>query len=484
VGAQVSRPNLAKNSGVDGAKAPAISDVWREVRARLKSEYGPAVFSAELARLRVVDNGPSAVILVAPTAFSKSWVEDHAGARIRALWASFDSARRMVEVLSDRDLATSAAPQAEEADEAEPVRQDTAAHAGNVTAMPRDRSGRRSGERFTFDTFMVGPSNELAAVAAKSVINASPSPFNPAFFYGDYGVGKTHLLNAIAHSVELGGQRRKALYLTAEEFLSGFVSAMRARDTMAFKDRVRNVDVLLIDDVHFIAGKPKTEDEFLHTILALMADDRQVILASHSAPGDLPVCDPRLASLLRGGFACQMMKPDLDLRRKILDCKVAQAEKHYPDLDVPEAVRDFLAARITTSARELEGVLNNVIARTALMGRDVTLETVEEALRELAITGERKVTVDDIQRTVAQHFNVKVADIVSKRRNKAIVTPRHIAMYLAKTLTTRSLPDIGRRFGGRDHSTVIHAVKKVVTLIEDDDAMAALIEQLTRELGG
>lgn len=429
--------------------------------------------------MRVADNGPGAVAILAPTAFTRSWVEDHAGARIRALWASFDRSGRTVTIQCDGD-AVLAPPAVSSAKETVP---DPAA-AGNVTDLSKARgSARRGVERFTFNTFMVGPSNELAAAAAKSVLNASPSPFNPAFFYGEYGVGKTHLLNAIAHAVELGGARRKALYLTAEEFLSGFVSAMRNRDTMAFKESVRNVDVLLIDDVHFIAGKPKTEDEFLHTILALMADDRQVILASHSAPGDLPVCDPRLASLLRGGFACQMMKPDLDLRRKILDCKIAQAGTHYPELDVPDAVRDFLAARITTSARELEGVLNNVIARTALMGRDVTLETVEEALRELAITGERKISVDDIQRTVAQRFNVTVADIVSKRRNKAIVTPRHVAMYLAKTLTTRSLPDIGRRFGGRDHSTVIHAVRKISDMIEAGDPIDAAIERLTHELG-
>ncbi len=478
----VSRPILANQSGHSAANNPSVDDVWREVRARLKGEYGPTVFSSELARLRVRDGDGKSVVVVAPTAFSKAWVEDHAGARIRALWASFDESGRSVLI------------------EAESAKEATRDVTGNAAVLPRQKPSeplkpvsrapdglgkvRRSGDRFTFDTFMVGPSNELAAAAARSVINASPSPFNPAFFYGDYGVGKTHLLNAIAHAVELGSSKRKALYLTAEEFLSGFVSAMRARDTIAFKDSVRNVDVLLIDDVHFIAGKPKTEDEFLHTIASLMADDRQVILASHSAPGDLPVCDPRLASLLRGGFACQVMKPDLDLRRKILDCKIAQARGHYPELDVPEAVRDFLAARITTSARELEGVLNNVIARTALMGRDVTLETVEDALRDLAITGERKISVDDIQRAVALRFNVKVTDMVSKRRNKAIVTPRHVAMYLAKTMTTRSLPDIGRRFGGRDHSTVIHAVNKVTALLESGDPLNAQVDRIIQDLKG
>jgi len=244
------------------------------------------------------------------------------------------------------------------------------------------------------------------------------------------------------------------------------------------------VDVLLIDDIHFIAGKPKTEDEFLHTIDSLIGEDRQVVLAAHCPPSELTVCAERLRSVIQGGFACELRKPDLDLRRKILDCKIAQARSHYPHLEVPETVREFLAARVTTSARELEGVLNNVIGRTALMNRPVTLDTVETALRDLALAGERRVTVDEIQKTVARRFNVKVADIVSKRRTQSVVRPRHVAMYLAKTLTTRSLPDIGRRFGKRDHSTVIHAVRKISDLIEAGDPIRDEIESLAREIQG
>mgnify|MGYP003131377598 FL=1 len=425
-----------------------------------------------MARLRVRTTADGRVEVVAPNAFSRAWVEDHAGARLQALWTSLDPRQRSLTVISEDDVALRPA-----ADPALPAEDRAEAPAPN-------RAGRRPAERFTFDTFMVGPSNEVACAAARSVVNGSPSPFNPAFFYGDYGAGKTHLLNAIAHSVELGSSRRKALYLTAEEFLQGFVSAMRARDTMAFKDSVRKVDVLLIDDVHFIAGKPKTEDEFLHTVASLVADGRQVVLASHCPPSELPVIDQRLASLLRGGFACELARPDLDLRRKILDCKIAQARGHYPELEVTECIRDFLAARITSGARDMEGVLNNVIARTALLDRPVTMEVVEAALRELSIPGERRITVDDIQKVVAARYGVKVADIQSKRRTKTVVRPRHVAMYLAKTLTTRSLPDIGRRFGGRDHSTVIHAVNKVIALIDAGDPLKEEIDALTRDIRG
>ncbi|WP_421789461.1 chromosomal replication initiator protein DnaA [Hyphobacterium sp.] len=449
--------------------------VWKEVRAHLRREYGETVFSSNMARLRVREDENGGLLVIAPDRFYRDWVEDHAGARLQALWTQLDPADRGLTLLSEEDLGRASVPSTvtpapvEMADEIETA---------------NDKKSRAVGERFTFDTFMVGPSNEMASAAARSIVNASPSPFNPAFYYGDYGVGKTHLLNAIAHSVELGGARRKALYLTAEEFLSSFVSAMRKKDTISFKESVRQVDVLLIDDVHFIAGKPKTEDEFLHTVASLVAEEKQVVLASHLAPADLQVTDKRLASLLKGGFACELRKPDLDLRRKILDCKIAQAMSHYPDLDVPENVRDFLAARMTASARELEGVLNNIIGRTALLGRPVTMEAVEAALRELSIVSERRITVDLIQKTVADRFGVKVTDILSKRRTKTVVKPRHVAMYLAKTMTTRSLPDIGRRFGGRDHSTVIHAVNKITEMIDAGDPVKDEIDALSQELRG
>lgn len=452
----------------------AAGAVWREVRAHLRREFGDTVFSSNMARLRVREDGDGGLTIIAPDRFSRDWVEDHAGARLRALWSQLDPEGRGVRLVAEDEVENAPAATARPVIAEPDVQEDHA----------NDARSRAVGERFTFDTFMVGPSNEMASAAARAIVNASPSPFNPAFFYGDYGVGKTHLLNAIAHSVELGASRRKALYLTAEEFLSGFVSAMRKKDTIGFKESVRRVDVLLIDDVHFIAGKPKTEDEFLHTVASLIADEKQVVLASHLPPSELQVVDQRLASLLKGGFACELRKPDLDLRRKILDCKIAQAGTHYPELSVPETVRDFLAARMTASARELEGVLNNVIGRTALLGRPVTMEAVEAALRELSIVSERRVTVDVIQKAVAERFGVKVADILSKRRTKTVVKPRHVAMYLAKTMTTRSLPDIGRRFGNRDHSTVIHAVNKITEMIESGDPVKDEIESLSQEIRG
>ncbi|MGJ3232553.1 MAG: chromosomal replication initiator protein DnaA [Oceanicaulis sp.] len=465
--------------------------IWREVRATLRKEFGDIVYASEIARLRVMEDETGRVFIICPNDFSRSWVEDHLGARLRALWAAAEDAPRDILIATEAGAiaaARRAAPRADETGRAyaravEPGRAALETHAAPAALAAAETRDVKEA-RFTFDTFMVGSANIMAATAAKAVAGSGAPPFNPVFFHGDYGVGKTHLMAAIAHAVELGESKRKALYLTAEEFINGFQSALRARDTRPFKEEMRDCDVLLIDDVHFIAGKAATELEFLQTVNALMAADKQVVLASHCAPNDLNVADRRLKDILSGGFHCPLAGPDLDLRRKIIDCKIAQARRHCPDLEVPEQVRDFLAARVTSSARELEGVLNNIIVRTALLHRPVTLDSVEEALGELPVRSEKRVTVDDIQKATAVYFDIAVDDILSKRRTKTVVRPRHIAMYLAKTMTTRSLPDIGRRFGGRDHSTVIHAVNKVTGALKDDAALAEDVDAIRRRLRG
>ncbi len=461
-------------------EADRVVQVWRNVRARLRDEYGPTIYAGEIARLRVSDMSEGRVCVVCPNAFSRAWVEDNLGSRLRALWAAVDPNVTEILVATETEAARAARAPLMASTASVAPKSGAETRSDQPESTPEQSDGREA--RFTFDTFMVGSANIMASTAAKAVANSSAPPFNPVFFHGDYGVGKTHLLAAIAHSVSIGGARRKALCLTAEEFINGFQSALRARDVRPFKELVRDCDVLLIDDVHFIAGKAATELEFLQTVTALIAADKQVVLASHCTPSELKVTDRRLHDILSGGFVCPIQGPDLDLRRKIIDCKIAQARSLCPTLEVPETVRDFLAARVTTSARELEGVLNNVIVRTALMDRPVTIDTVEEALGELPVRSEKRVTVDDIQKAVAHYFDITVEDLHSKRRTKTVVRPRHIAMYLAKTLTTRSLPDIGRRFGGRDHSTVIHAVNKITDQLSSDAVLSEDIEALRRRL--
>ena len=455
--------------------------IWRNVRARLREEYGPTIYAGEIARLRVTADADGRVCVVCPNAFSRAWVEDNLGVRLRALWAAADDVVRDIAVMTETEAARPVRASTPAPANVSPL-SDAVATLSNEDGAQGAAASEPRETRFTFDTFMVGSANIMASTAAKAVASSNTPPFNPVFFHGDYGVGKTHLLTAIAHAVGLGPSKRKALYLTAEEFLNGFQSALRNRDVRPFKELVRDCDVLLIDDVHFLAGKQATEQEFLQTVNALVAADKQVVLASCSAPSELQVSDRRLRDILSGGFVCPLQGPDLDLRRKIIDCKIAQARTLCPTLEVPETVRDFLAARVTSSARELEGVLNNVIVRTALMDRPVTIDSVEDALGELPVKSEKRVTVDDIQKTVAAYFDITVDDLHSKRRTKTVVRPRHIAMYLAKTLTTRSLPDIGRRFGGRDHSTVIHAVNKIADQLPSDAVLSDDVEALRRRL--
>lgn len=477
-----SQDATARRDGAAMMDSSSIVAVWRAVRARLREECGDLVYAAEIARLRVELDAAGRVCVICPNEFGRSWVEDNVGMRLRALWATVAEQACDILICTEKTLATQKSHTVS-------VAALSAGGMSETAALPLvedtvDDSDAKREARFTFDTFMVGSANMMAATAARAVASADAPPFNPVFFHGDYGVGKSHLLAAIAHAASLSGKRKKVLYLTAEEFLNGFQSALRARDVQPFKDLVRDCDMLLIDDVHFICGKPRTEDEFLQTVTSLISAEKQVVLASHCAPSQLSVSDDRLRNVMAGGFNCPLQGPDLDLRRKILDCKIAQARNHCPDLEVPETVRDFLAARVTSSARELEGVLNNIIVRTAYMNRPVTMETVEEALGELPVKAERRITVDDIQKMAASYFSITVDDLISKRRTKAVVRPRHIAMYLAKTMTTRSLPDIGRRFGGRDHSTVIHAVNKITETLTSDAVLAEDVEALRRRLRG
>lgn len=477
-----SQDATARRDGAGMMDSSSIVAVWRAVRARLREECGDLVYAAEIARLRVELDAAGRVCVICPNEFGRSWVEDNVGMRLRALWATVAEQACDILICTEKTLATQTSHTVSVAALSAGGMSETAA-LPLVEDTVEDSDAKREA-RFTFDTFMVGSANMMAATAARAVASADAPPFNPVFFHGDYGVGKSHLLAAIAHAASLSGKRKKVLYLTAEEFLNGFQSALRARDVQPFKDLVRDCDMLLIDDVHFICGKPRTEDEFLQTVTSLISAEKQVVLASHCAPSQLSVSDDRLRNVMAGGFNCPLQGPDLDLRRKILDCKIAQARNHCPDLEVPETVRDFLAARVTSSARELEGVLNNIIVRTAYMNRPVTMETVEEALGELPVKAERRITVDDIQKMTASYFSITVDDLISKRRTKAVVRPRHIAMYLAKTMTTRSLPDIGRRFGGRDHSTVIHAVNKITETLTSDAVLAEDVEALRRRLRG
>lgn len=334
--------------------------------------------------------------------------------------------------------------------------------------------------RFTFENFIVGKPNEMAHAAARRVADASQVTFNPLFLYGGVGLGKTHLMHAIAWHIRRRHPARRVIYMSAEKFMYQFIRALRFKDTMSFKELFRSVDILMIDDVQFISGKDSTQEEFFHTFNALVDQNRQVIISADKSPSDLDGLEERLRSRLGWGLVADIHPTSYELRLGILQAKAEQ----WPHVEIPMKVMEYLAHKISSNIRELEGALNRLVAHAEFVGRPVSLEGTQELLRDLIRASDRRVTIDEIQKRVAEHYNVKVADMHSSRRSRMVARPRQVAMYLSKQLTARSLPDIGRKFGGRDHTTVMHAVRKVEELCSADPSFAEDVDLLKRMLQG
>lgn len=332
-------------------------------------------------------------------------------------------------------------------------------------------------KRFSFKDFVVGQPNELAYAAARRVAESAEVAFNPLFLYGGVGLGKTHLMHAIAWHIRETQPERRVAYLSAEKFMSLFIQAVRHRDTIAFKDEFRSVDVLMIDDIHFIGGKEASQEEFFHTFNALVDQNHQVVVSADKSPSDLEGLEDRLKSRLGWGLVADIHPTNYELRLSIL-----QAKAESIALEIPPQVLEFLSHKISSNIRELEGALNRIEAHAILIGRPVTLEMVQDVLHDLLKANDRRVTIEEIQKKVAEHFNIKLSEMFSPRRARSVARPRQIAMYLSKQLTTRSLPEIGRRFGNRDHTTVMHAVRKVEELRSLDAAIDEDVELLRRML--
>ncbi len=332
-------------------------------------------------------------------------------------------------------------------------------------------------KRFTFDNFVVGKPNEFAYAAALRVSESDFPPFNPLFLYGGVGLGKTHLMHAIAWQIRKLHPDKKIIYISAEKFMYLFIRSLRYKNSMSFKEMFRNVDILMIDDVQFISGKDTTQEEFFHTFNDLVDNNRQVIISADKSPSDLDGMEERLKSRLGWGLVADIHPTTYELRLGILQSK---AKKHA--ISIPEKVLDFLAFKITSNIRELEGALNRIVAHSTLVGREITIDVAQEVLRDLLRANEKFITIEGIQRKVCEYFSIKLSDLTSSKRLKTITKARHVAMYLSKQLTTKSLPEIGRSFGGKDHATVIHAVKKVKELMEEDKEFAVDLEILRKSL--
>lgn len=359
-----------------------------------------------------------------------------------------------------------------------------AAPAVIAPVKPRETQGAKLDPRFLFENFVVGKPNELAHAAAKRVAEAGAVTFNPLFLYGGVGLGKTHLMHAIAWELQSNRPDINVMYLSAEQFMYRFVQALRERKMMDFKELFRSVDVLMVDDVQFIAGKDSTQEEFFHTFNALVDQNKQIIISADRAPGEIKLLEDRIASRLQCGLVVDLHPTTYELRLGILQSKIELYQSSYPGIIVRQEVVEFLAHRISTNVRVLEGALTRLFAFASLVGREITVELTQDCLSDILRASDRRVTVEEIQRKVSDHYNIRLSDMLGPKRLRSFARPRQIAMYLCKQLTSRSLPEIGRRFGGRDHTTVMHGVRRIEGLRNQDSQMSDDLDLLRRSLEG
>jgi chromosomal replication initiator protein len=465
---------------------------WLRVKERLRAEVGEEIYLSWFARVDLERVADGVAHLTVPTRFLKSWIQAHYMDRVLACWQSEDPAVHKVELSVRSAVIRTQPPKVKQPEHTETLREPRARlDIGEMRSIYAPVStghdalgGSPLDMRLTFDSFVVGRSNTLAHAAAKQVAVArrgEPVMFNPLYIHAGVGLGKTHLLQAITWAGNNGAER-KVLYLTAEKFMYGFVSALRNQTALAFKEALRGIDVLVIDDLQFLQGK-STQAEFCHTLNALIDAGRQVVIAADRAPTDLESLDDRMRSRLAGGLVVEMGPLGEELRLEILKSRAAAARQYHPGFDVPAPVLLYIAKSVTHNGRDLEGAVNRLLAHNKLTGQPVTMEMAEREVRDLIRPQEpKRVKIEDIQRIVARQYNVSRADLLSSRRTANVVRPRQVAMYLAKTLTLRSLPEIGRRFGGRDHTTVLHAVRKIEGLVGNDAMLADEIEVLKRQL--
>ena len=446
-------------------------EAWGTVRQNLKRVVGANAFTAWIEPLEFDEARDGVASFSAPTAYVGNYVDRNFGDDILfglrregvkvervSFGVSSELARRAAERVND------------EADEAE----------GEEAIM--DLTSARLDPRFTFDKFIVGKPNEMAFAAAKRVAEGRGVVFNPLFLYGGVGLGKTHLMQAIAWELRALRPDLNVVYLSAEQFMYRFIQALRERKMMDFKLQFRNADVLIVDDVQFIAGKDSTQEEFFHTFNALVDQGKQIIISADRAPGEIKQLEERIASRLQSGLVVDLHPTDYELRLGILQAKVEHYRKDYPGLTIQDGVLTYLAHRISTNVRVLEGALTRLFAFASLVGKEITQELTQDCLADILRASDRKTTVEEIQRKVAEHFNIRLSDLLGPKRSRNLARPRQIAMYLSKKMTARSLPDIARRFGGRDHTTVMHGVKKIEELMTQDSQIADDLEMLRRAL--
>jgi chromosomal replication initiator protein len=444
---------------------------WVKVRQRLLSAIGQNNFTTWIDPLSPgqIDDGISTLFV--PTNFFGNYVsQNFADLILHEMQKEDDSVTRLKFSVGGPDKS------------AAPLQVQTRPKAATPQPTNNPLNTAPLDVRFSFDNFVVGKPNELAHAAARRVAEGGPVTFNPLFLYGGVGLGKTHLMHAIAQELAIRKPELNVLYLSAEQFMYRFVQALRDRKMMDFKEIFRSVDVLMVDDVQFIAGKDSTQEEFFHTFNALVDQNKQIIISADRAPGEIKDLEDRVKSRLQCGLVVDLHPTDYELRLGILQSKVETQQKNYPGLEVEAGVLEFLAHRITTNVRVLEGALTRLFAFASLVGREINMDLTQDCLADVLRASERKISIEEIQRKVSEHYNIRLSDMVGPKRLRSYARPRQVAMYLSKKLTSRSLPEIGRRFGGRDHTTVMHGVKRIEELKQSDGQIAEDLELLRRAL--
>jgi chromosomal replication initiator protein len=450
------------------------NELWGQIREELLATVGKNNYVNWIEPLEFSELRDGVATFFVPTHFMGNWVSRNFGDAIHHLLtrSGQNVSRVAFSVPSEQPRRASATPVAAAPEPAAPA----------PSREDPDLPGAPLDQRFTFETFVVGKPNELAHAAARRVAEGGTVTFNPLFLYGGVGLGKTHLMHAIAWHLQKRRPDLRVVYLSAEQFMYRFVQALRDKDTMSFKQIFRSVDVLMVDDVQFIAGKDATQEEFFHTFNALVDQNKQIIISADRAPTEISGIEDRIASRMQSGLVVDLHPTNYELRLGILQQKAEYYSSQFRNLQIAPGVLEFLAHRISTNVRVLEGALMRLFAFGSLVGREINLELAQECLSDILRSSERKITVEEIQRKVSEHYHIRISDIVGPKRLRAFARPRQVAMYLSKTLTTRSLPEIGRRFGGRDHTTVMHGVRRIEELKDKDSQIAEDLELLRRAL--
>lgn len=437
-------------------------EVWSSIQRDLRQQYGDKLFNSWFSKISLLEVREASVFLGVPTQFIKDWIINNYFDLLLGLWQHYETRVEHIEieVLGNKP----------------PLQ-------NSVTACLLSSSNGEAAfannldKRFTFANFVVGSPNELAYSAARAVAESDKAipESNPLFLYGGVGLGKTHLMHSIAWHIASRSSNRKFIYLSAEKFMYQFVRALRNKNLLAFKEQFRSVDVLMIDDIQFICGKDSTQEEFFHTFNTLIDNHRQMVISCDRSPSDLDNIEDRIKSRLGWGLVADLHSTTYELRIGILESKIEQL-----NVSIPKDVIEFLASKVTANVRELEGALNKVIAHLALIGQPISLENTQNILQDLIKSSDKPVSIEEIQKKVAAHYSIRLADMSSARKSRNVARPRQVAMYLSKLLTPKSLSEIGKKFGNKDHTTVIHAIKKIESMCNLDQEFKREVDTLAK----